>query len=69
MPSSQTYFRRGEDHVNARLTDARVRHIRRSGESIDVLARAFGVGRSAIHRARTGETWQHVPGATRGSGK
>jgi hypothetical protein len=32
-----------------------------------VLAASFGVGKSAIHRARIGETWAHLPGATKRS--
>jgi hypothetical protein len=65
MPSSETFFERGEDHLNAVLTEERVKHIRRSSEGLDALAVRFGVNRTTIHRARIGQSWGHVPGATR----
>jgi|SoiMethySBSTD1v2_1073268.scaffolds.fasta_scaffold2216943_1 hypothetical protein len=63
MPKADGYFRAGEAHLNAKLTDAKVRHIRRSSAALDELARRFSVGKSAIHRARIGETWAHLPNA------
>jgi len=63
MPSSQTYFKRGEDHLNARLTDDRVKHIRKSSDGLSALAARFGVCKSTVHRAKIGRSWSHLPGA------
>ena len=61
MPSSQTFFKRGEDHLNAVLTDDKVLFIRRSGLGLNELADRFGVCKSTIHRARTSGSWKHLP--------
>ena len=60
MPSSDTYYKRGEAHLNARLTDDKVLFIRRSGMGLIELAERFGVSKSTIHRARTSRTWAHL---------
>lgn len=51
---------RGERNGKAKLTNAKVRAIRASDESLAVLAQQHGVGQLAIHRVRTGVTWAHV---------
>ena len=61
MPSSETFYKQGEDHLNAKLTDERVLYIRRSGLGLIELSDQFGVSRSTIHRARTSRTWKHLP--------
>jgi hypothetical protein len=43
MAKSAGFFRPGEGHMNAKLTDAKVRYIRRSGDSLGELAKRFGV--------------------------
>ena len=61
VPSNQTFFKRGEDHLNAVLTDDKVMFIRRSGLGLNELAERFGVCKSTIHRARTSRSWKHLP--------
>src|SRR5262245_20689477 len=61
MPKSEGYFKPGEAHPNVKLPEARVRYIRRSGDSLKELARRFGVDRSAVYLARVGKTWSHLP--------
>lgn len=54
---------RGEGNAFARLTDASVRAIRSrrdAGDSIDVLAAAFGIDRSTAWKVATRRTWSHV---------
>ena len=56
--------RRGTSHQDARLTDALVLECRRrhaAGESINSIAKAFGMSWSAMGKAIRGETWTHVP--------
>lgn len=43
MPSSETFFKRGEDHQNAILTDEKVMYIRRSGLGLNEMSAMFGV--------------------------
>jgi hypothetical protein len=53
----------GEGNYNARLTEERVRAIRKryaAGESQYALARAYGVSRSAIKNVVNHCTWKHV---------
>ena len=65
MPSSETFYRCGEEHPHHVLTDEKVLFIRRSGLGLSELAARFSVCRSTIHRARIGQSWLHVPGATK----
>lgn len=51
---------RGENHGRAILTEDLVREIRSSTESLDALARRFGVNRSTIHLVRHRKNWKHV---------
>jgi len=51
---------RGVERPHAKLTDAIVREIRTSGESLSVLSSRFGVGQAAIRSARLRLTWKHV---------
>ena len=60
MPSSETYYRCGEEHPHHRLSDSAVLFIRRSGLGLNELARMFGVSKSAIHRARVRISWRHL---------
>jgi hypothetical protein len=53
-------YPRGEQHPAAKLSEAKVRHIRMCGDSLRDLARQYRVGLSTIHWARVGETWGHV---------
>ncbi|MBY8977412.1 hypothetical protein KHP62_16485 [Rhodobacteraceae bacterium NNCM2] len=55
--------RRGERHPGAKLNEAAVRKIRAglaAGESMESLARRFGVKSPAIRKIRDGVTWRHV---------
>jgi GIY-YIG catalytic domain len=52
--------RKGEKHPAAKLTDAKVRLIRRSVQSSKDLANKFGVSLTVVCRARNWVTWQHV---------
>lgn len=67
MPSSQTYFRRGEEHHGAKLTDERVKYILRSPLGLNDLARMFGVDKGTIWRVQVGRTWRHVTGRNGGN--
>jgi hypothetical protein len=52
--------RHGEAHPRARLTVDQVRIIRQTRRQTKRLAALYGVGTSAIERARAGATWRHV---------
>jgi hypothetical protein len=52
--------RRGEAVYNAKLTDARVRYIRRSNLSNRALADRLGCSVQIVQKARVGTTWTHV---------
>ena len=52
--------RRGMRVSWAKLTDARVREIRRSQESATALAKRFGVSDTLIRFVRRGRNWTHV---------
>jgi hypothetical protein len=65
MPRRDGYFKPAEAHRFAKLTEARVRLIRASDESIDVLAARFDVNRTSVARARTGQTRGTVTGLPR----
>ena len=65
MPAKGTTGKRpypliGSLHHNAKLTEADVKRIRRSGESDYALAKELRVSRTAVRFARTGITWAHV---------
>ena len=60
MPSSETFYKCGEQHPHHRLTDEAVQFIRCSGLGLAELAALFGVNRTTVHRARTNQTWTHV---------
>ena len=51
----------GSKNGVAKLTEAHVLTIRRSGESQYVLASKFGVAQSLISRVRNHVIWRHVP--------
>ena len=46
MPKSQGWYLKGEDHVNAKLSDQKVLWIRMSGLGLDELSARFGVSRT-----------------------
>ena len=53
----------GEDHINHKLTEADVRHIRLAvtqGANVGQLARQFGVATPTIRKAASGATWARV---------
>lgn len=54
---------RGERHQNARLTASAVADIRARAKSVTVsrLAREYGVSRTTVRRAASGQTWAHLP--------
>jgi len=52
--------RKGEAHHKAKLTDKKVREIREAEGSLAQIARAFGVGKTAVWKVRNGRTWRHV---------
>jgi hypothetical protein len=54
---------RGEWHANAKLTDAKVREVRRraaAGEAAENLAREMGVHPWTIRLVISRKTWKHV---------
>lgn len=48
---------RGERHGSSKLTEAAVREIRASNETLPVLASRFGVSQSNVSMVRNGKTW------------
>ncbi len=52
--------RRGEANACRKLNDDAVREIRAASISYIQLARKYGVSKSAIFMAKSGETWSHV---------
>jgi hypothetical protein len=48
----------GENHSNAKLTAAAVRHIRQSSETNGALAERYGVSPAAIRNVRVGRSWR-----------
>ena len=52
---------RGGGNGNAKLTHDLVREIRRSAESLAIIATRMGVSRATVWQVRTGRTWVHVP--------
>lgn len=51
---------RGERSAQAKLTDQMVRDIRTSRATTVALSKKYGVGETAISKARRGMTWKHV---------
>lgn len=56
---------RGEANSAAVLTEADVIALRARPEGARILAREYGVSRTAIQDARSGKTWKHLGGARR----
>ena len=57
-------MRHGSAHRSAKLTEADVPEVRRrlaAGERTSDVARAFGVGFTAVDAIKRGTTWKHVP--------
>ena len=52
---------RGERQGSARLTEADIRDIRASDQSLRVAALAYGVSKTQIINIRKGRQWRHVP--------
>lgn len=50
----------GERHAFAKLSDEKVREIRRRGAPIAEFMRRFGVSKSTIDSVLSGKTWKHV---------
>ena len=69
MPSSETFYKCGEQHPHHRLTDAAVLFIRRSGLGLNELAARFYATRgfeTIAHREELGAcTRRNKKGATR----
>lgn len=56
-------LKRGEQHGRAKLTEDKVREIRRlaaDGRSKIAIANAIGISRGAVRHVLDGETWKHV---------
>lgn len=53
-------YRRGSKNQNAKLTEAKVRKIRSSGETCAALSREFGVSDTLIRLIRKRLVWRHV---------
>lgn len=56
----------GESHPSAKLTDAKVRELRRrvaAGELIRDLAPEYGVSVTTIREVASGKRWSHIEGA------
>jgi hypothetical protein len=51
---------RGVGHLNAKLTEEKVRAIRTSDLSHGELARSLGVSRKCVENVLLGRTWRHV---------
>jgi len=51
---------RGRDNGRAKLTPSDVRLIRSSSKTNSELAREYGVSRTTLRYARTGQTWKHI---------
>jgi hypothetical protein len=51
---------RGEKQGSSKLTEAAVREIRASNETLRVLSERYGVAWSVIGAAKRRETWRHV---------
>ncbi len=50
----------GELNDNAKLTEEKVRFIRQSSDTLEVLAKRFRVSSGAVLKARRRMTWQHI---------
>lgn len=63
-------FYKGDRCPSAKLTEAKVKEIRRrrsDGESLASLAREYGVSETGLSSAATGRTWAHIGSELRGS--
>jgi hypothetical protein len=61
--NSQPPRRIGQDHPNAKLTEAKVREmlrLKREGLSIPKIAAAHNVNRTTVKRILAGKSWSHV---------
>lgn len=66
MGAAHVAPRRGSRNPRAVLTEqdvVRLRELHRDGQTISSLSRAYGVSRTSIKRAITGQAWGHVKGA------
>lgn len=57
---------RGEHHWSARLTEENVismREMFKDGQQLPRIAEIFGVSKQVAHKAISGRTWAHLPGA------
>ena len=50
----------GIKNPRAKLCDDDVRAIRTSADSLSVIARRFGVGKTTVAHVKSGRTWRHV---------
>ena len=53
-------IKKGADVPSAKLDDDKVREIRKSTESMEILADRFGVSAGTIFQVRNHKTWKHV---------
>lgn len=51
---------KGEQNKKSKLTEAAVKAIRESDETLTVLAKRYGVSETSVSYARRGKTWAHV---------
>lgn len=51
---------RGEDSINAKLTEQQVKYIKHQGGSTSELALNFGVSKSTISEIKSGRNWKHI---------
>ena len=51
---------KGEKNGNRKLTVSQVIEIRRSPDTLDVLARRFCIDRTQVHNIKTRKQWKHV---------
>lgn len=52
---------RGTRHGRTHLSEEDVRAIRRARESLKILARRYGLGKTTVGHIRAGRSWRHVP--------
>jgi hypothetical protein len=51
---------KGESHANSKLTDADVRYIRESKETVMDIAKKLNVSRAIIYDVKARKTWRHI---------
>src|SRR4030095_5152697 len=54
-------FPRGENHHNAKITEATVREIRQSIDTLVVCAERYGLHFGTVSDIRRRKTWRHIP--------